>query len=136
VSRYYNMTRGQLVVVLRDGTTASLPARGSLSVTPEQDLSADIHAKLRKGMLKRIDRPAPVPAPQAVPAAPEPQIEVTVEAVPQDLVEAPGAEVAEDPSSSVELEAPLSDDSAPAEETSEGDRRFGKHHRRHGKHRS
>ena len=96
---YANISRGPVVVTLRDGTSVVLRPRAQLKLTVEQDGSGDLIAKVRKGMLKRMDPPV---APMQETTVNVATARLRPAEVPQSLVSPSHREVAEEPSSSVE----------------------------------
>ena len=73
MASYFNKTRGPLTVSLRTGEPSIVGPKKTLTVTPEQDRSASILSRVRKGLLIPLKEKAPKPAPAPVPEpAPEP----------------------------------------------------------------
>jgi len=62
MARYFNRTRGPVAVALKTGESTIVRPKGTLIVSSEQDGSASLHAKVRKGILVRLEeKPAPAP---------------------------------------------------------------------------
>jgi len=75
MASYFNKTRGPVTVSLRTGESALVGPKKVLTVTPEQDRSASLLSRVRKGLLiplkDKAPKAAPEPAPEPAPA-PEP----------------------------------------------------------------
>lgn len=71
MANYFNRTRGPVTVSLRNGDSACIGPKHTLSVTPEQDGSASLHAMVRRKLIVRLKektpKPVPAPAPKPVP---------------------------------------------------------------------
>lgn len=88
--RYFNRTRGPVAVMLKTGESTIVRPKGTLVVTPEQDGSASLHAKVRKKIFVRLED-KPVAAP--VPVPPSEEVPPVVE---EELAEEPEEEGSED----------------------------------------
>lgn len=88
MARYFNRTRGPVAVALKTGESTIVKPKGTLIVTPEQDGSASLHAKVRKGILVRLEeKPAPAP-PVVTPQEEAPPVDE------EELAEEPEGETA------------------------------------------
>ena len=66
MARYFNRTRGPVAVALKTGESTIVRPKGTLIVTPEQDGSASLHAKVRKKILVRLEEKPASPVPLVV----------------------------------------------------------------------
>lgn len=70
MASYFNKTRGPITVSLRTGEPAVVGPKQVLHVTPEQDRSASLLSRVKKGLLVEIKDKPPKPTPAT---APEPK---------------------------------------------------------------
>lgn len=73
MAKYFNRTRGPLAVALKTGESTIVPPKGTLIVTPAQDGSASLHAKVRKRLLVRLEEKPVKVSPMPVPVVEEPE---------------------------------------------------------------
>lgn len=115
MASYFNKTRGLVNVSLRTGESAVVGPKKTLHVTPEQDRSASLLSRVRKGMLiplkSKESKIVPDPAPELVPApVPSPPLPDESEEVPSmrwtknRLIEYAGLLDLDVPSSSTKVE--------------------------------
>jgi hypothetical protein len=71
MASYFNKTRGPITVSLRTGEPAIVGPKQTLCVTPEQDRSASLLSRVKKGLLVLVPdapaKPKPAVAPPPTP---------------------------------------------------------------------
>jgi hypothetical protein len=100
---YFNPGRTPLPVTLGSGAALSVPAKGTVTIAPEDESSESVQRAVAKGHLRRQNGPQ-VAAPEEPPAV-EPPIRFPGEPIEVPTVPPPAA-----PSSPEPVEAPADDD--------------------------
>ena len=81
MASYFNKTRGIVTVSLRNGESAVIGPKKTFTPTPEQDRSASLLSRVRKGLLIELKSKPLKPSKPSKPA-PEPEKEPVVEPPP------------------------------------------------------